>query len=42
LGIWIVPMLNKASAVLFCFIFHLGCAGAGAWGVDTMRAAPRS
>jgi putative oxidoreductase len=44
LGIWIVPMLNQGeSAVLFCFIFlFLAAAGAGAWGVDTMRAAPRS
>ena len=38
------PILNQGeSAVLFCFIFlFLAAAGAGAWGVDTMRAAPRS
>lgn len=39
----LTPMLNQGeSAVLFCFIFlFLAAAGAGAWGVDTMRAAPR-
>ncbi|HEY2976659.1 MAG TPA: DoxX family protein, partial [Burkholderiaceae bacterium] len=44
LGNWIVPMLNQGeSAVLFCFVFlFFAAAGAGAWGVDTMRAAPRS
>ena len=38
------PILNQGeSAVLFCFIFlFFAAAGAGAWGVDTMRAAPRS
>ena len=40
----LVPMLNQGeSAVLFCFIFlFFAAAGAGAWGVDTMRAAPRT
>ena len=40
----LVPMLNRGeSAVLFCFIFlFFAAAGAGAWAVDTMRAAPRS
>jgi len=44
LGHVLVPMLNQGeSAVLFCFIFlFLAAAGAGAWGVDTMRAAPRA
>jgi putative oxidoreductase len=39
----LVPMLNQGeSAVLFCFIFlFFAAAGAGAWGVDTLRAAPR-
>ena len=39
----LVPMLNQGeSAVLFCFIFlFFAVAGAGAWAVDTMRAAPR-
>ena len=39
----LVPMLNRGeSAVLFCFIFlFFAAAGAGAWAVDTMRAAPR-
>jgi putative oxidoreductase len=38
------PILNQGeSAVLFCFIFlFFAAAGAGAWGVDTMRAAPRA
>jgi putative oxidoreductase len=38
------PILNQGeSAVLFCFVFlYFAAAGAGAWGVDTMRAAPRS
>jgi len=40
----LAPMLNQGEgAVLFCFIFlFFAAAGAGAWGVDTMRAAPRS
>jgi putative oxidoreductase len=40
----LMPMLNQGEgAVLYCFIFlFLAAAGAGAWGVDTMRAAPRS
>ena len=40
----LVPLLNQGeSAVLFCFVFlFFAAAGAGAWGVDTMRAAPRS
>ena len=40
----LAPMLNQGeSAVLFCFIFlFFAAAGAGAWGVDTMRAAPQS
>jgi putative oxidoreductase len=44
MGHVLVPMLNQGeSAVLFCFIFlFLAVAGAGAWGIDTMRAAPRS
>ena len=39
----LVPMLNQGeSAVLFCFIFlFFAAAGAGAWGIDTLRAAPR-
>lgn len=38
----LVPMLNQGeSAVLFCFIFlFFAVAGAGAWAIDTMRAAP--
>jgi putative oxidoreductase len=38
------PILNQGeSAVLFCFIFlFFAAAGAGAWGIDTMRAAPRA
>ncbi|HEU5294659.1 MAG TPA: DoxX family protein [Burkholderiaceae bacterium] len=38
------PILNQGeSAVLFCFIFlFFAAAGAGAWGVDTVRAAPRA
>ena len=44
LGHALVPMLNQGeSAVLFCFVFlFFAAAGAGAWAVDTMRAAPRS
>jgi putative oxidoreductase len=40
----LVPLLNQGeSAVMFCFVFlFFAAAGAGAWGVDTMRAAPRS
>jgi len=40
----LVPMLNQGeSAVLFCFVFlFFAAAGAGAWGIDTMRAAPRA
>ena len=40
----LVPLLNPGeSAVLFCFVFlFFAAAGAGAWGVDTMRVAPRS
>jgi putative oxidoreductase len=39
----LVPMLNQGEgAVLFCFIFlFFAAAGAGAWGIDTLRAAPR-
>jgi len=39
----LVPMLNQGEgAVLFCFIFlFFVAAGAGAWGIDTLRAAPR-
>jgi putative oxidoreductase len=39
----LTPMLNQGEgAVLFCFIFlFFAAAGAGAWGIDTMRAAPR-
>jgi len=42
-GNLLVPLLNQGeSAVLFCFVFlFFAAAGAGAWGVDTMRAAPR-
>ena len=42
-GNLLVPLLNQGeSAVLFCFVFlFFAVAGAGAWGVDTMRAAPR-
>jgi len=38
------PILNQGeSAVLFCFVFlFFAAAGAGAWGIDTMRAAPRA
>ena len=38
------PILNQGeSAVLFCFVFlFFAAAGAGAWGVDTTRAAPQS
>jgi putative oxidoreductase len=37
-------MLNQGeSAVLFCFIFlFFAAAGAGAWSIDTARAAPRA
>jgi putative oxidoreductase len=40
----LVPMLNQGeSAVLFCFIFlFFAAAGAGAWSIDTARAAPRA
>ena len=40
----LTPLLNQGeSAVLFCFVFlFLAAAGAGAWGIDTMRAAPRA
>jgi len=43
-GNGLVPMLNQGeSAVLFCFIFlYFAAAGAGAWAVDTARAAPRT
>lgn len=39
----LVPMLNQGeSAVLFCFVFlFFAVAGAGAWAIDTMRAAPQ-
>jgi len=38
----LTPMLNQGeSAVLFCFVFlFFAAAGAGAWGIDTTRAAP--
>ena len=40
----LTPLLNQGeSAVLFCFVFlFFAAAGAGAWGIDTMRAAPRA
>ena len=40
----LTPILNQGeSAVLFCFVFlFFAAAGAGAWGIDTMRAAPRA
>jgi len=40
----LVPMLNQGeSAVLFCFVFlFFAAAGAGAWGIDTRRAAPQT
>jgi putative oxidoreductase len=39
----LVPMLNQGElAVVYCFVFlYFAAAGAGAWGVDTLRAAPR-
>ena len=42
MGHVLVPMLNQGeSAVLFCFVFlFFAAAGAGAWGIDTTRAAP--
>lgn len=41
-GAW--PIQNHGEpAVLFCFIFlFFAAAGAGAWGIDTVRAAPRA
>jgi putative oxidoreductase len=43
-GYVLTPLLNQGeSAVLFCFIFlFFAAAGAGAWGIDTVRAAPRA
>jgi putative oxidoreductase len=40
----LLPMLNQGElAVVYCFVFlYFAAAGAGAWGVDTMRAAPRT
>ena len=40
-GVWPIPSHGEGAA-LFCFIFlFFAAAGAGAWGIDTMRAAPR-
>jgi putative oxidoreductase len=43
-GYVLTPLLNQGeSAVLFCFIFlFFAAAGSGAWGIDTVRAAPRA